>query len=60
MANGSKPSGKAKPSNYPYGQSGGTEMTGDKGTKSTSREFNRGPGKGVGGRIKGLTRMIGK
>ena len=27
MAYGKTPAGKAKPSNYPYGQTGGTEMT---------------------------------
>jgi len=57
MAYGTKPAGKAKPSTYPYGQSGGESMgIVNKGSKGISREVNRGPGTGVRGRIKGSKR----
>jgi len=53
MAYGNKPAGKAKPSNYPYGQAGsGTEMV--------SKETNKGPGLVAGGRVKGFVRAAGK
>lgn len=48
-AYGAKPSGKAKPSQYPYGSTGGTEMTASKKNlraskmgKEQSREWNKG------------------
>ena len=57
MAYGTKPSGKGKPSTYPYGQSGGNEMIANKkGLKlrnKISKEWNRGPAQMTGGRTKG-------
>jgi len=59
MAYGNKPAGKAKPSNYPYGQAGtGTEMVAS--GKHVSRETNKGPGLVAGGKVKGFTRAAGK
>ena len=37
-AYGSKSPGKAKPSQYPYGQTGGTEMTANKNKMSGKQE----------------------
>ena len=60
MPYGTKPAGKAKPSNYPYGQAGsGTEMVSKKGSFS-SRETNKGPGLVAGGRGKGYTKTFGR
>jgi len=39
MAYGSKPAGKAKPSNYPYGQAGtGSEMVAKKDKKGSKKK----------------------
>ena len=56
MAYGYKPTGKAKPSNYPYGTAYQTEMVTAKGKgvkmPNPSKEWNKGPAKSTGGRIK--------
>jgi hypothetical protein len=41
MAYGKTPAGKAKPSNYPFGQTGGTEMTASNKTKMSSKQLKQ-------------------
>ena len=51
MAYGTKPAGKAKPSNYPFGQTGGTEMVASgKMGKKQQKEWSKIKSKRKGGK----------